>query len=230
MSLADAISKAGPIPPETSSRAVKKRYAETLSKCLAEELAEGLRQKGFTGTRPLAGGPGEKAFQGGLGPKKVDVAYSDERHGLLLAVSVKSIMAAPYGKNLKNRFADLCTEAITLHMRFPYAVVCAFFAFPEDARRDKTKKRRVATFDRAMQLLASVSGREEHTDPAEKFEDIAMLSVVPPSSAGKPGKVTIFDAVTGKALSEKAYYEKLRMIYNRRNPHGLIGEPEMDDA
>jgi len=226
MSLAEAISKAGPIPPETSSRSVKKRYAETLSKCLAEELAEGLRQKGFSGTKPLAGGPGEKAFQGGLGPKKVDVAYSDERHGLLLAVSVKSIMAAPYGKNLKNRFADLCTEAITLHMRFPYAVVCAFFAFPEDARKDKTRNRHLSTFDRAMRLLASVSGRQEHTDPAEKFETIAMLSVEPPSQTGRRGKAAIFDAATGKVLTDKAYYEKLRLIYNERNPHGLIGEPE----
>jgi len=226
MSLAGAISKAGPIPPETSSRSVKKRYAETLSKCLAEELAEGLRRKGFSGTKPLAGGPGEKAFQGGLGPKKVDVAYSDERHGLLLAVSVKSIMAAPYGKNLKNRFADLCTEAITLHMRFPYAVVCAFFAFPEDARKNRTGKRSISTFDRAMRLMASVNGRQEHTDPAEKFEMIAMLSVEAPSRSGKTGKVTIFDAATGKILGEKAYYEKLRTIYNERNPHGLIGEPE----
>jgi len=226
MSLAEAISKAGPIPPEISSRSVKKRYAETLSKCLAEELAEGLRQKGFSGTKPLAGGPGEKAFQGGLGPKKVDVAYSDERHGLLLAVSVKSIMAAPYGKNLKNRFADLCTEAITLHMRFPYAVVCAFFAFPEDARKDTTGKRNVSTFDRAMRLMASVNGRKEHTDPAEKFEMIAMLSVEAPSRSGKTGTVTIFDAATDKILGEKAYYEKLRTIYNERNPHGLIGEPE----
>ena len=226
MSLAEAISKAGPIPPEISSRSVKKRYAETLSKCLAEELAEGLRQKGFSGTKPLAGGPGEKAFQGGLGPKKVDVAYSDERHGLLLAVSVKSIMADPYGKNLKNRFADLCTEAITLHMRFPYAVVCAFFAFPEDARKDTTGKRNVSTFDRAMRLMASVNGRKEHTDPAEKFEMIAMLSVEAPSRSGKTGTVTIFDAATDKILGEKAYYEKLRTIYNERNPHGLIGEPE----
>ncbi len=230
MSLANAVSKAGPIPPETASRKEKKGYAETLSKHLAEELAEGLRQKGFTGTRPLAGGPGEKAFQGGLGPKKVDVAYSDERHGLLLAVSVKTIMAAPYGKNLKNRFADLCTEAITLHMRFPYAVVCAFFAFPEDARKDKTGKRRISTFDRAMRLLASVSGREEHTDPAEKFESIAMLSVEPPSRVGKSGKITIYDAVTRKTLSEKAYYEKLRVIYNMRNPHGLVGESDSEES
>ena len=60
------------------------------------------------------------------------------RHGLLLAVSIKTINVQPYGKNLKNRFGDLCTEAITLHMRFPYSVVGALFAMPEDANRDRT--------------------------------------------------------------------------------------------
>jgi hypothetical protein len=48
----------------------------------------------------LPGGAREKAFQGGLGPKRVDVSYADERHGLILAVSIKTITSEPFGKNL----------------------------------------------------------------------------------------------------------------------------------
>src|ERR1044071_9813871 len=85
----------------------KKAWSEKLSRALADAIAERLRRVGFKTTKPLPGGAGERPFQGGLGTKKVDVSYADERHGLLLAVSVKTISYPPYGKNLKNRFGDL---------------------------------------------------------------------------------------------------------------------------
>ena len=164
MSLLDAVLATGPLPPDDALQAQKKRYSEVLSGYLAVEAAEGLRAVGFPNVKPARGGPGERAFQGGLGPKKVDVSYADEQHGLLLAVSIKSINFAPFGKNLKNRFADLCTEAITLHMRFPYSVVCALFAFPSAADEDMTEGRLISTFHRAGNLFATISGREEYTD------------------------------------------------------------------
>ena len=112
MSLLDAVRAVGLMP--LTGQALKKRYAEKLSKELAEEVADNLRLLRFPAVKPSRGGPGEKAFQGGLGPKKVDVSYADERHGLLLAVSIKTTNFRPYGKNLINRFGDLCTEAIRL--------------------------------------------------------------------------------------------------------------------
>ena len=141
MSLLDAVVSTGLMPEDSAPQAAKKRFSEILSSHLAVEVADRLRQQGFPNVKPARGGPGEKAFQGGLGPKKVDVSYADERHSLLLAVSVKTISFAPFGKNLKNRFADLCTEAITLHMRFPYSVVGGLFAFPVSADEDVTPGR-----------------------------------------------------------------------------------------
>src|SRR5436190_1375156 len=138
MSFVNAVVAAGTFPAAAASRAEKKRYAELLSQHLAQEMAAGLRTIGFEGITPVRGGPGERAFQGGLGPKKVDVSYADARHGLLLAVSIKTTNFRPYGNNLINRFGDLCTEAITLHMRFPNSVVCALFAMPEEANLDRT--------------------------------------------------------------------------------------------
>ncbi len=172
MSLLDAVIATGQIPLDSVPQAEKKRYSERLSGHLAVEVAESLRIVGFPNVKPLRDGPKEKEFQGGLGPKKVDVSYADEQHGLLLAVSIKSINFAPFGKNLKNRFADLCTEAITLHMRFPYSVVCALFAFPVAANEDATQGRIIPTFQRAANLFATISGRHEYTNPGEKFENI----------------------------------------------------------
>lgn len=173
LSLLDAVRKAGN-PTLATTQAEKKAYSERLSRSLAEEVADGLRDAGFPRVSPERGGRQEKEFQGGLGPKKVDVSYADERNGLLLAVSIKTISYAPFGKNLKNRFGDLCTEAITLHLRFPYSVVTSLFAFPVSASLDTDKKREVSTFHRAMRLMATISGRRDYTDPGEKFESVAL--------------------------------------------------------
>ncbi|MBM3333477.1 hypothetical protein FJY63_02335 [Candidatus Sumerlaeota bacterium] len=228
MSLLDAVVQTGPLLPGLS-QAGKKRYSEVLSKNLAYEVAAGLRAVGFSSIKPVEGGPGEEAFQGGLGPKKVDVAYSDERHGLLLAVSIKSINAAPYGKNLKNRFADLCTEAITLHLRFPYSVVCALFAFPAGADEDLTEGREKSTFSRANDLFATITGRKQYTDPGEKFEDVTTMLFQPFDPNGTQPWVRLYNCQTRKEMSENDYYAMIRDIYNARNPHLIVGDENSED-
>jgi hypothetical protein len=229
MSFLDAVLATGPIPPQTAPRADKKRYSELLSNHLALEVAGGLRRLGFEGVTPLPGGPGEKAFQGGLGPKKVDVSYADERHGLLLAVSIKTITTAPYGKNLKNRFYDLCPEAISLHMRFPYSAVCALFCFPAGANEDVTSGRTLSTFARASRLLSTISGRQDYTDPGEKFENITMMLFQPVTADGPTPWVRLTDVVSHREMTEQEYLLLLREIHNRRNPHTAIGEEALDE-
>jgi hypothetical protein len=228
MSLLDAVIATEVIPPSGQGKAEQKarrRYSEVLSKNLAQEVAHGLREIGFTGVKPLRGGPGEKAFQGGLGPKRVDVSFADERHGLLLAVSVKTITTEPYGKNLKNRFYDLCPEGITLHLRFPYSVVCGLFCLPNAANEDVSPARKVSTFERARKLLSTISGRQEYTDPGEKFENVTMMLFQPVTEdPSQPPWLKLIDSLTNKEMSEAEYFEMIRQIYNRRNPHFAIGD------
>jgi hypothetical protein len=226
VSLLDAVKATGVIPPNDAVQATKKRFSEVLSSHLAVEVGEGLRQQGFPNVKPLRGGPGEKEFQGGLGPKKVDVSYADEQHGLLLAVSIKSISFSPFGKNLKNRFADMCTEAITLHMRFPYSVVCGLFAFPVTADNDKTEGRTISTFQRATKLFKTISGRKEYTDPGEKFENVTMMLYQPLADNDTPSWIKLVDCLSGEEFSEDDYFSMLHNIYNLRNPHAIIGEIE----
>lgn len=225
MGLLDAVIAAGIIPGREARKEDKKRYSEVLSRRSAQEVAAGLRAIGFGGVKPLPGGPGERAFQGGLGPKKVDVSYADEQHGLMLAVSIKSITSAPYEKNLKNRFYDLCPEGITLHLRFPYSVVCALFCFPIYADQDVTAARRVSTFERAKKLLSTISGRTEYTDPGEKFENITMMLFQPQiSDAAVTPWIRLIDTLTNREMSEAEYFDMVRQVFNRRNPHAAIGE------
>ncbi len=219
MGILDAVIAAGQYPRPDAPQAEKKRYAERLSHALAPVLAASLRALGLPDVKPHHGQPGEKAFQGGLGPKRVDVSYSDEQHGLLLAVSIKSITAPPFGKNLKNRFGDLCTEAITLHMRFPYSVVCCLFAFPHEADLDMTAGRPVSTFQRAMKLMSTLSGRDQYTGPGEKFERVTMMLFKPVTEGLETPWVRLFDAETGSEISEDQYLRSLISVFNDRNPH-----------
>lgn len=229
MSLLDAVVNTGIIPGNDAKKELKKRYSERLSQHLAQEVAAGLRAIGFDGVKPLPGGPGERAFQGGLGPKKVDVSYADERHGLLLAVSIKSITSEPFGKNLKNRFYDLCPEGITLHLRFPYSVVCALFCFPNAADLDTTPGRKISTFERARKLLSTISGRQEYTDPGEKFENVTMMLFQPlTSDASQPPWIRLVDTMTVREMTQAEYFDMIRDTYNRRNPHNPIGEDILD--
>jgi hypothetical protein len=232
VSLRDAVKAAGAAPPMDAVQSLKKRYSEVLSRHLAVEVAAGLRKIGFPKVKPERGGPHEKEFQGGLGPKKLDVTYSDEQHGLKFAVSIKCITSPPFGKNLKNRFSDLCTEAITLHMRFPYSIVCALFAFPVAADQDHSKergRRQISTFRRATQLFATISGRDDYTGPGEKFENVTMLLFTP---LAKPQRrqpiVKLVDTQTRKELTEVQYFSRLLELYNKRNPHALIEAAEQD--
>lgn len=224
MSLVDAVIATGPIPDEGAHQSVKKRYSEVLSDKLAREVAHGLREVGFGNVHPTREGATEKTFQGGLGPKRVDVSYSDDQNGLLLAVSIKSINFPKYGKNLKNRFGDLLTEAITLHLRFPFSVVCMLFAFPVAANSDIGPKGKLSTFERARRLFATVSGRRDYTDPGEKFENVALMLFEPVSHEEMVPKVELFDAQTNESMTEAEYFQRLLDLYNARNPHAIIGE------
>lgn len=229
MSLTDAIIAAGRIPDLTAPQADKKRYSEILSSHLAKHVASGLREAGFSHTHPTMEGKGEKTSQGGLGPKRVEVSYSDDQNGLLLAVSIKSINFPPFGKNLKNRFGDLLTEAITLHLRFPYSVVCMLFAFPADSNLDLTTDRKLSTFQRARQLFATVSGRRDNTDPGEKFENVTLLLFEPFETAGRTPRIELFETLTKETFTETEYFLKLRDLYNARNPLSVVGEGDLED-
>lgn len=224
MKVVDALKRVGRWD-EPTQQSDRKAWSEKLSRALAEVVAGQLRDIGFVTTRPFPGAAGERAFQGGLGPKKVDVSYADEQHGLLLAVSVKTISYPPFSKNLKNRFGDLMTEAITLHMRFPYSVVCAFFAFPDAADGDVSPGRALSTFNRACKLFSLASGRREYTDPGEKFENVTALCYQPMTADNPEPSITrMVDCTTLKEVDEQLYFEQLRSIYNDRNPHAPVGE------
>jgi hypothetical protein len=173
-----------PKPPDKAPPAQKKNYSEAMSNAAARAFAEELRLRGLTTALPAPPGASgasgaERRLAGGLGPKKVDVSCVTEDSGLLLAISVKTInfrdaRSNNFQKNLTNRRSDMLFESITLHRRFPYAVLAGFFFLDQEAAHDATAKRR-ATSENAHSRLELFSGR---ADPAGRDEQYEQLFIV----------------------------------------------------
>ncbi len=111
---------------------------------------------------------------GGLGPKRVDVTWATEESGLLLAISVKSInfmdrKSKAYQKNLTNRRGDMLFESVTLHRRFPYAVLAGFLILDKGATEDDTSQRK-STFENAHARLELFTGRDDPAGRDEQYE------------------------------------------------------------
>lgn len=179
-----AIRAAGPKPADSSSQAEKKNYSERLSNELARAVSAQLRIAGVMECAPLVKEDGaiygaERRIAGGIGAKKVDVSWSTDVHGLLLAISIKTISFADartrnYQKNLANRRGDMLFEAVTLHRRFPFAVMGGLFFLEVGAANDGTD-RRPSTLQNAHDLLRLFTGRP---DPLGREEQLERLWVV----------------------------------------------------
>jgi len=116
---------------------------------------------------------------GGIGAKKVDVTWATEESGLLLGISIKSInfrdqRGGNFQKNLTNRRGDMLFEGVTLHRRFPYAVLGGLFFFDAGAEHDGTMRRR-STFLNAHARLKLFTGRDDPGGRDEQYEHLYIV-------------------------------------------------------
>ena len=207
-----------PVKPDDDARqADKKAYSERVSKLLALAFGEELRSRGMPEARPATPGTlgdsgAERRIAGGIGAKKVDVTWATEESGLILGISIKTInfrdaKTRNFQKNLTNRRADMLMEAVTLHRRFPYAVLAGFFFLDKEAENDGTDKRR-STLLNAHARLRLFTGRNDPAGRDEQYEKLYLVlidgaSQTTPFQAwevGKPGQPVCFNEIfTGLA-------------------------------
>lgn len=194
----------------------KQAYSQDMSAAIALALSEAARQRGMGGALPAPPGSGasgaERRMAGGIGAKKVDVTWATEECGLIFSASVKTInwrdqKSGTFQKNLTNRRGDLLFEAVTLHRRFPYAVVLGFLFLDADAQADATDRRN-STFHNAHQRLKLFTGRDDPGGRDEQFERLFVLfvnadpagSVVQCFPVGSPDAQVSLDDAFGEAL------------------------------
>lgn len=166
-------------PADSASQSAKKKYSEDMSAALALAFAAELRDRGLTGTRPessanRATSGAERRISGGIGAKRVDVSSATDDSGLLFGMSIKTInfrdkRSNNFQKNLTNRRGDMLFEAVTLHRRFPYAVLCGLLILDAAAAVDGTDRRQ-STFMNAHKRLRLFTGRDDPAGRDEQYE------------------------------------------------------------
>ncbi len=70
----------------------------------------------------------------------LDVVEQHELDGLRLAVEIKPVHLA-VGRAIWNRFGDIRTVAVNLHLKFPFAVVGGLMTLPTYEATDKGEKK-----------------------------------------------------------------------------------------
>ncbi len=99
------------------------RLSNILARALADELQEALPQlRGHVVTQ-------ERKVAGGLRSENADVSQIHPLDGLRLAVEIKPINLA-VGRAIWNRFGDIRTFAVNIHLKFRFAVVGGVLAIP----------------------------------------------------------------------------------------------------
>jgi hypothetical protein len=104
-------------------KAAQIRLSKALARSLADELVvriPQLKNRLVTDERKVAGG---------LRTVNADVSESHELDGLRLAVELKPINLA-VGRAIWNRFGDIRTFAVNIHLKFPFAVVGGILVIP----------------------------------------------------------------------------------------------------
>lgn len=192
--LIEAIRAAGDKPADNAVQSEKKNWNQRLSDCLALAISAELRDRGMDSVLPaepgqLGSSGAERRLSGGIGAKKVDVSWATEESGLIFAVSIKTIMfrdktTGNFQKNLTNRRGDMLIESVTLHRRFPYAVLAAFLFLDAAAEHDNknadgTWKKRKSTFLNAFPRLRLFTGRNDPAGREEQFEKFYVLLLDP---------------------------------------------------
>lgn len=215
----------GDKPSETAQQADKKRYSEEVSRIVAVAVANELRARGLRGTRPDEPGKhdqsgAERRMSGGLGATKVDVSWADDVSGLLLGISIKSInfrdsKTKNFQKNLTNRRGDMLFESVTLHRRFPYAVLFGLFFLDNGAASDSTD-RRSTTFVNAHDHFALFSGRD---DPSGRDEQYERLYIVLLDTEKGVATTAVYPVgVTDKPISLDDVLDEIIKQLVKRNP------------
>lgn len=214
-----------PKPGTAAKQAAKKAFSEKLSAATAVAIAEELRLRGMREVRPAAPGTvsasgAERRISGGIGAKKVDVTWTTEESGLLVAVSIKSInfkdqRTGNLQKNLVNRRGDMLFEAVTLHRRFPYAVLVGLLMLDAEAETDATGKRR-STKENAVRRLALFTGRTDPDGREEQFEQFYIM-LLDTTSSPPSGRFFAVEEPTAE-ISLDSVVDRIVAAAARRNP------------
>jgi hypothetical protein len=166
---------------DEEAKAAQIRLSNALGRFLRDELNRRLPAiKAHAGERPVAGA---------LRTMNSDVTDSAEFDGLRLAIEIKPVNLA-VGRAIWNRFGDIRTFAVNMHLKFPFAVIGGVLAIPtyEMATRKAGphKKDTRPLINRAVLRLARAGGRIKESDAPHLMEGVWVLVYDPDTAKLDP--------------------------------------------
>jgi hypothetical protein len=102
---------------------------------------------------------GERVVSGALRTVNADVSELHELDGLRLAIELKPVNLA-VGRAIWNRFGDIRTFAVNLHLRFPFAVVGGVLVIPTYELKKSSKDEEEADTEELEELELDVAEEE----------------------------------------------------------------------
>lgn len=142
---------------------------------------------------------------GGVRPQNFDVTYRPD--GVRIAFDSKTLNDVDsVRKNYQNMINDLGTEATTVHVRFPYALVAFLVAIPKPCLNSPQKEALMGTLER-------LSLRSSTLDSPHRAEAISMVIWDP--STGEidpdvPAKDSPLRLERFSTLIERAYVDRYK--------------------
>lgn len=122
---------------------------------------------------------GEREVGGGLRSVKADLSEMSVTDGLRLAVEIKPVHLA-VGRAIWNRFGDVRTFAVNIHLKFPFAVVGGILTLPTTERLksgdDANWKSTEHLVSRAVGRFVRAGGRRTEGDAGHLLEGIAVVA------------------------------------------------------
>lgn len=147
-----------------------------LSNALASVTVSNLEWRGLDLRLAVAG---EREVGGGLRSVKADVSEMSATDGLRLAVEIKPVHLA-VGRAIWNRFGDVRTFAVNIHLKFPFAVVGGILTLPTSERivscNDLQWKSTAHLVSRAVGRFMRAGGRRTEGDAPHLLEGIAVVA------------------------------------------------------
>ena len=173
---------------------------------LHEYCASELRKVGVEGRsfRVLK----EATVFGSHKPKKVDIALIQDINGPQVIIGIRSQMSS-VGKNILTYYEEIIGDCISLHDRFPMAVLCYVYLLPKHSMLANNKE--AIDLERAERLFERISGRSDWREPKDKYEHFAFLK-----ADFECDPVALIDTIP--LLRIDGFFDNIAKTYNDRKP------------
>jgi hypothetical protein len=139
-----------------------------------------------------------------------DVSETHRLDGLRLAVEIKPVNLA-VGRAIWNRFGDVRTFAVNLHLKFPFCVIGGVLVVPVFEVTDGGRRDTRGLIDRAVQRFIRAGGRRTEGDAAHLLEGISVVVYDPDT-----GSLVADSPPVGSGLRWDEFVNMLSAAYEAR--------------